>query len=424
MFAPGSTRLPRLQWCAAVALLAVAAGACSSDGDADGATATTAASSASTPEVVDTDGGTAVELVDMTVDLEEPISLQAVPGTSSALIATKPGLVHEAVVDGDDLRVIEEPLLDLTDLVGPAEGEQGLLGIAVHPDGDRIYASYTAGDEDGASRLDRYDLSGEPGSLTSSLDSRVNLLDVEQPYSNHNGGHVTFGPDGMLYLGLGDGGAGGDPEGHAQDRESLLGKILRLDPDATDPDDVAADGNPFRLDGPEAERGRPEIWLTGVRNPWRFSFDRATGDLWIADVGQDLYEEITVLRAADGTGRGANLGWDLYEGVEPYEDPDPSPGAASEGPFVEPIFVYPRDEGCSITGGLVYRGDELPELDGSYLFTDYCTPGLRAIRVDGDTVESIQLGGDKESVVSFDEGPDGQVYVVGLWSGIHRLAAG
>ncbi len=402
---------------AAVALLTAA---CSSE---DSSPSTTAPAPSSTLAVVDDGEAPVIELARTGVELDAPIALEALPDSSSVLIATQEGLVHEAIATDGDLELVDGSVLDVTDLVGEAEGERGLLGLAVHPDGDRIYVSYTAGDENGASRLDRYELTGEPGSLQASPDSRVNLVDVEQPYANHNGGHVTFGPDGMLYLGLGDGGSGGDPEGNAQDRQSLLGKILRLDPDATGPDDVAAEGNPFRLDGDDATTGRPEIWLTGVRNPWRFSFDRATGDLWIADVGQDLYEEISVLPASEGTGRGANLGWDLYEGSEPYEDPDPSPGAASAGPFVDPVFTYPRDEGCSITGGVVYRGTEVPALDGAYLFADHCTPGLRAIRV-GEQVESLRLDDEFSSAVSFSEDADGEVYAVGLWSGIYRLTAG
>ena len=400
--------------------LAMCAAACSSE---DRSSSTTAAPPPSTAAVVESDTAPRVELVRTGVELHQPIALEVVPGSSSVLIATKEGFVHEAIAVDGGLEVIDEPVLDLTDLVGEAEGEQGLLGLAVHPDGDRIYASYTAGDEGGDSRLDRFDLTGAPGSLRVPVDSRVNLLDVEQPYANHNGGHVTFGPDGMLYLGLGDGGSGGDPEGNAQDRSSLLGKILRLDPDATGPDDVAAEGNPFRLDGDDATEGRPEIWLTGVRNPWRFGFDRATGDLWIADVGQDRHEEIDLLRAEEGGGRGANLGWDLYEGDEPFDEADPAPGAASAGPFVQPVFTYSRDEGCSITGGVVYRGSAIPELDGAYLFADHCTPGLRAIRV-GDTVESLRLGDDLESAVSFSEDADGEVYAVSLWSGIYRLTPG
>ena len=372
--------------------------------------------------MVEPDDVPSIELVPTGVEVVQPIALEVVPGSSSVLIATKPGLVHEAIATDGDLELIEEPVLDVGELVGDAEGEQGLLGLAVHPDGGSVYLSYTDGD-DGASHLDRFDLEGEPGSLRVPSDSRVNMLEVEQPHANHNGGHVTFGPDGMLYMGLGDGGSQGDPDGHAQDRMSLLGKILRLDPDATGPEDVAAEGNPFRPDGDDATKGRPEIWLTGVRNPWRFSFDRATGDLWIADVGQDLHEEIDLLPADEGSGKGANLGWDLYEAFEPFDEADPAPGAASAGPFAQPVFSYPRAEGCSITGGVVYRGAAIPALDGAYLFADHCEPGLRAIRV-GDTVESLRLEDGLESSVSFSEDADGEVYAVTLWGGIHRLTPG
>ena len=224
------------------------------------------------------------------------------PQGEALLVAQRGGVVVQADPEGDGLVAADEVVIDLTELVGSTDGERGLLGLAVAPDGEHLYASYTAAD-DGASQVDEFELVESGGSWTADPDTRRNLLDVAQPYENHNGGHVEFGPDGMLYLGLGDGGSGGDPEGRAQDPGTLLGKLVRLDPDADPP--VPAD-NPFVGDDPLG--ARDEIWATGLRNPWRFSFDRDTGDLWIGDVGQDTTEEIDLLPAADGTGRGANLG--------------------------------------------------------------------------------------------------------------------
>ncbi|MGH9273412.1 MAG: PQQ-dependent sugar dehydrogenase, partial [Acidimicrobiales bacterium] len=241
---------------------------------------------------------------------------------------------------------------------------------------------------------------------TVDLDSRRELLEVEQPATNHNGGNLVLGPDGYLYVGLGDGGGSGDPDGNAQDTEQLLGKILRIDPEGGTDDDRYAipAGNPFA----DGEEGAPEVWLFGARNPWRFSFDTLTGDLWVADVGQNEWEEISLLPSTGGfdAGRGANLGWDLMEGNHEFEGENP-PGA------ILPVHEYSHDDGCSITGGFVYRGTDLPELQGSYLFADYCASDLRAIQVDGSTVideRSWDLSLDQAQ--SFGQDDDGELFVL------------
>ena len=374
-----------------------------------GASPTPTAGTATTPL-----GDVRVRLVDLGLDVDAPIDLTSRAGSTSLLIAGRGGTVQEAVADGDGFRLADDPVLDITDLVGSTESERGLLGIAVSPDGDRLYVSYTeAGD--GNSRIDEFPLAGGDGSLRADPDRRRNLLGIDQPFANHNGGSLAFGPDGMLYAGFGDGGAADDPDGRAQDRSTLLGKILRLDP--AGPDLAPAD-NPF-VDG----GGEPEIWATGLRNPWRISFDPATGDLWIGDVGQDEVEEVDVLRAADGTGRGANLGWDLFEGTTEFDDADPADGDASAGPFTDPVFTYTHDDGCSVTGGYVYRGSAIPALQGAYLFGDYCASGVRAIRVEGsDTVDRADLDLDVASVASFGRGPDGELYVLSLDGGVSRIA--
>lgn len=356
-----------------------------------------------------------VGLVDTGLDVDAPIAMVPVPGTTSLLVAERGGRIVEAVPDGDGLSAAGT-VLDLRDDVGSTDGERGLLGLAVDADAQHVYASYT-GASDGQSLLDEFTLAGGGGELRADRSSRRNLLEVEQPFQNHNGGHVTFGPDQMLYLGLGDGGAGGDPDGRAQDPTTLLGKLLRLDPGA---EDAVAEDNPFVGDDPLG--ARDEIYATGLRNPWRFSFDRATGDLWLADVGQNRFEEINHLPASSGAGAGANFGWDLFEGTETFDDADPAPGAASEGPFVEPLFTYGRDRGCSITGGVVYRGERIAGLDGSYLFSDFCEPGVRALmRGADDRLVETQLTDDPSGVVSFAEDADGEVYVLGLDDGVSRL---
>lgn len=401
--------------------LALVAAACADDGtdtaarDTDRTTASTAGDGTTTP--ADAAAVPAVQLVDTGLDVDEPIALVPAPTGDVVLVAQRGGEIVAARPDGDGL-VAVGPVLDLTERVGSTEGERGLLGLAVAPDGAHLYASYTAA-ADGASQVDEFTLREVDGAWEADLDSRRNLIDVEQPFVNHNGGHVEFGPDGMLYVGLGDGGSGGDPEGRAQDPGTLLGKLLRLDPSAEPP--VPSD-NPFVGDDPLD--ARDEIWATGMRNPWRFSFDRGTGDLWIGDVGQDRTEEIDLLPATDGGGRGANLGWDLFEGDEPFEDADPAPGAASEGPFVEPVFTYGRDQGCSVTGGVVYRGSAIEGLAGTYLFADLCTPGITGLVRQGDDLVATRLDDTASQVVSFGQDRSGEVYVLSLSDGIFQLSTG
>lgn len=420
-------RAPRLALAALACLLALAA-SCSSESDSEATrtTSTTATSISGTDSSADpgdpAGGGatrpelsTPVRLVDPGIDLDEAIAASSVPGTMAMVVAERHGVLHEVRVHDGGAALVEPPLLDLRERVGDSSGERGLLGVAISPEAAYVVVSYTAA-ADGSSRIERYDLALEPDGLRVDEGTRRELLRVDQPYSNHNGGHVVFGPDGMLYLGLGDGGSGGDPQGHAQDPASLLGKLLRLDPEA--PSGIPED-NPFVDD----DVARPEIWATGLRNPWRFSFDADTGDLWIADVGQNAWEEINVLPAADGAGRGANLGWDLFEGAAPFDDADPAPSPWSDGPFVEPLHVYGRDDGCSITGGLVYRGSALPSLRGAYLFADFCGTGVRALdpAAPGSFVELD--GGELDEIVAFVEGPEGAVLVISLSAGLRLLAA-
>ena len=308
-------------------------------------------------------------------------------------VAEKRGRVIE--VDPATGVVSDTAVLDLTDEVSTG-GEQGLLGMALSPDGRRLFLSST--DPDGTSVIDEYPVeAGRP-----SRAGKRTVLRLEQPFANHNGGHITFGPDGFLYVGFGDGGSAGDPGGNGQNPDVLLGKLLRIDPVGS-PYAIPAD-NPFARGG-----GAPEIWASGLRNPWRFSFDRATGDLWIGDVGQDEFEEIDLLPRTGGTGRGANLGWDAFEGTARYDADTAVPAG-----HVAPVYEYEhRDGGCSVTGGFVYRGRRLPALTGWYVFADYCVDRVEALAVRGPgDVEVRTVATVTGKVVSFAEDADGELLIL------------
>ena len=344
-------------------------------------------------------------------EVDQPIALAARPGSLDLYIAEKGGRVRLIEVEEDQFGEDEgeltyelqtTPLLDISDEV-INEGERGLLGMAFSSDGRKVYLDYTR-QPDGHTVVVEYTL-GDRKQIDD--DTRREVLLVEQPYANHNGGHLAVGPDGYLYISLGDGGNRGDPFGHGQDTTTLLGSILRIDPERTEDGRAYAipPGNPFA----DGERGAPEIWLYGVRNPWRFSFDTATGDLWIGDVGQNAYEEIDWLPANGGfdAGRGENLGWDQMEGTHPFDGGENPDGA------VLPIFEYGRDQGCSVLGGYVYRGDEIPELQGTYLFSDFCGTGVRGLQVDGSAViDSRRWDLDIDEEYSFGEDDDGELYVL------------
>lgn len=307
----------------------------------------------------------------------------------------------------------ETPVLDITDRV-TAGGEQGLLGLALHPafrDNGRLFVNYTRA-EDGATVIAEFQV-GENG-LADPAGERQ-LLVIEQPYPNHNGGMIGFDATGMLVIGMGDGGAGGDPQGYGQAPQELLGKILRIDVDSAEPYSIPAD-NPF-VDGAAAA---PEIWTLGLRNPWRWSVDRATGDLWIGDVGQGDWEEVSVLPA--GTG-GANLGWNIMEGDVCYGASD----CDTEG-LTRPVAVISHNDGaCSVIGGYVYRGSAIPELAGAYVTTDLCIGTLwvldAAAAVAEGTADLVGVGQGSAQMVSFGEGDDGELFVVDQGGSVLRLVA-
>jgi len=296
-----------------------------------------------------------------------------------------------------------------------AEGERGLLGIVFSSDGRRLYADYT--DRDGNTKVVEYPVTGDVADTKNSRE----LLFVNQPFPNHNGGALAFGVDGFLYIGMGDGGGTGDPNGNGQNTKVLLGKVLRIDPGATGGTAPYAvpDGNPFA----NGEAGAPEVWLYGVRNPWRFSFDKASGDFWIGDVGQDDVEEIDRLPATDGVdaGKGANLGWNLDEGTQPFQ------GGVSPAGAISPIFQYTHENGnCAVIGGFVYRGGGIPKLQGTYLFGDYCVGDIRGllqrkgVKLDERSLGAIVPG---NSMTSFGQDNDGELYVLSGTGFIYRIVA-
>ncbi len=332
--------------------------------------------------------------------LEEPVALAVRPDDPALYIAEKGGRVV-AIRNGE---VDPSPVLDLSSEVSLG-GEQGLLGLTFSPDGGTMYVNFT--DVNGDTRIVAYGMSGGRADPS----SRRAVLFVDQPYTNHNGGNLAFGPDGYLYIGLGDGGSGGDPQGNAQSLGTVLGKMLRIDPALADgaPYSVPAD-NPF-VDTPGA---RPEIWAYGLRNPWRYSFDRTTGDLWIGDVGQSAWEEVD--RQPASSGGGENYGWNVREGAHPYLAGGSAPGA------VDPVYDYSHnDGGCVVTGGYVYRGEEIPALVGTYLFADFCLGALEGLRLEGDRIVHEQLGPTVEAVSSFGEDAAGELYVLSLAGGVYRL---
>jgi glucose/arabinose dehydrogenase len=333
---------------------------------------------------------------------DDPVALVERQGT--LYVAEKGGRVL-ALTTGEPLEV-----LDMTDRTESA-GERGLLGLAFSPDGGVLYVSYT--DNDGDSRVDEYAMGTGPEGVADT-GTRREVLALDQPYGNHNGGHIVFGPDGLLYLGYGDGGSAGDPERRALDPRTLLGKLLRIDPrpNGDQPYTIPPD-NPF-ADGAAA---LPEVWSAGLRNPWRFSFDPATGDLWIGDVGQNAVEEIDLVTAAQGAGRGIDFGWSAYEGTDRYNEDQESPN------HWPPIYEYRHaDGGCSVTGGVVYRGAAIPALQGAYLLGDYCATGITAlVAQDGQLVDAATISDEPGQIVSFGTDGAGEVYVVSIGGGVFRL---
>jgi glucose/arabinose dehydrogenase len=320
------------------------------------------------------------------------------------------------VVDADGT-LQDLHFVDLSDRI-QAGGEQGLLGLAFHPDfatNGRVFVHYSRLG-DGATVISELTASADR-STADPASERV-IFTLEQPFSNHNGGQIAFGPDGYLYIGLGDGGSGGDPFGNAQNLQVLLGKILRIDVDgahAAGKEYAIPDTNPYAPGGVSPGAGLPEIWAYGLRNPWRFSFDRGTGDLYIGDVGQNAFEEVD--RQPASSAGGENYGWNPVEGTHCY-------GICDSITSVPPVAEYSHGEGCSVTGGYVYRGTQQPAMVGTYLFSDYCSGTIWTLSTAAGIAPRV-LAQSGLSVSSFGEGEDGEIYLVDLFGGglYHLLAS-
>ena len=340
------------------------------------------------------------------LSFENPLFLTAAPGDTQRLfVAAQPGRVH--VFNNAPDPAAAPVFLDITAKVRSG-GEEGLLGLAFHPDYAQngfFYVYYTAAADPRRSVISRFKVSSDPA--VADAGSETILLEIPQPFANHNGGMLAFGPDGMLYIASGDGGSGGDPQNNGQSLMTLLGKILRLTPDGGVPAD-----NPFAAAAAPGTRG--EIWAYGLRNPWRFSFDRGNGELWAGDVGQNKYEEVDLIV------KGGNYGWRLYEGNEPFNNPDNRP--ASD--FVAPVITYDHDQGCSITGGYVYRGSALPALAGQYLYADFCSGRVWALSQIGPRYTTNRQIGTVPNPSSFGEDAAGELYLTSFDGGIYKLAPG
>lgn len=343
-----------------------------------------------------TGGGLVLENIFGTESFDKPVGLEHREGDPELVyIVEQPG----QIISKNLKRPQEEPqiVLDITDRVYDVEGEQGLLGLAFHPKHpNQAYVNYTTETHTVISRFDSDSDSAKEG-LFDPASERV-LLTFEQPYANHNGGQLAFGPDGYLYIATGDGGSGGDPHNNGQNLNSLLGKILRIDVDREE------DGLAYAIpsDNPFIGRGEPEIYAYGLRNPWRFSFDEKTGKLWAADVGQNRYEEINRIE------KGGNYGWRIQEGTECF---NPKSGCEPSG-LEQPVFTYGREEGVSVTGGYVYRGEKLPDLQGWYVYADYGSGKVWALRQGSDgQVENRTLMESGENITSFGVDSSREIYV-------------
>ncbi|MFQ5610544.1 MAG: PQQ-dependent sugar dehydrogenase [Anaerolineae bacterium] len=351
----------------------------------------------------------------------QPVDI-AQAGDERLFIVEQAGAI-QIISDGTTL---DTSFLDITALVLNG-GERGLLGLAFHPDytdNGFFYVNYTCRaaasancDNDGDTIIARYTVSGGDPNLADPNSAQI-ILVVGQPFSNHNAGDLNFGPDGYLYIGLGDGGSGGDPGNRAQNPGQLLGKMLRIDVDnqANGKQYAIPPGNPFITDPNTLD----EIWAFGLRNPWRFSFDRTTGDMFIADVGQNTIEEISYQAAT--TPAGLNFGWRCKEGANDFNTSDaPCDDPNFANNLIDPIGQYDHDLGCSVTGGYVYRGSRYPVLFGYYLFADYCSGNIWSLFPDGNggwgqTLLADPTGSDAYS--TFGEGIDGELYLADHNSGV------
>lgn len=364
--------------------------------------------------------GYATDLSEVRVRVEPLIEGLAAPvwlthagdGSGRLFILEKAGTIR-VVRDG---QLVATPFLDIRDRVGSSASEQGLLGLAFAPDyseSGHFFVNYT--DKRGDTVVSRFQVSGEPDAADSASEFKV--LGIDQPAANHNGGGLLFGPDGHLWIGTGDGGAANDRFGNGQNPATLLGKMLRLDvtSDPSQPYLIPAD-NPWMGADWNGQDVADEVWALGLRNPWRYSFDRATGDLWIADVGQNTYEEVH--RVAAGSAGGLNFGWPIMEGLHCFATQN-----CDQVGLELPVAEYRHGaDGCSITGGYVYRGAAFPALTGAYLFSDFCSGKIWGLQQSGDAWERVELADTNLAVSSFGEDEAGELYVTDLGGGgVYRI---
>ena len=351
-----------------------------------------------------------VTLEPIVTGLQRPVAVRAAgDGSGRLFIVEQPGRLR--IVDDGGLR--STPFLDIRDRVRDSANEQGLLGLAFHPDyasNGRFFVNYT--DLTGDTVVAEYARSeGDPNWSESS--SEAIILTIQQPFSNHNGGDIAFGPDGFLWISTGDGGSGGDPQGNGQNTQTLLGKLLRVDVDNGSTYTIPAD-NPFADDS----EARDEIWALGLRNPWRFSFDRETGDLYIGDVGQSQREEIDFESRLDPGGR--NYGWNTMEGSRCYQ----SSNCSTDG-LILPVAEYSHTSGCSVTGGYVYRGSRFPDLEGLYIYGDFCSGTVWALVPAGAGKWTVAVVGETSAAIaSFGEDEDGELYLTDPRSGTVFMITG
>ncbi|HYC54387.1 MAG TPA: PQQ-dependent sugar dehydrogenase [Candidatus Binatia bacterium] len=372
---------------------------------------------------VTSSSGTALD-AELVAAVDQPIHMAAPPLDPSRLfVVERPGRIRIVDLDGDVL--LTTPYLDITGKVSE-NGEQGLLSMAFHPDFEDngwFFVNYT--NNAGDTVIARYE-AADPDDDTVAASSERILIVIDQPFSNHNGGQIAFGSDGYLYTAMGDGGGGGDPLETAQNDGSLLGKILRFDVDVENaPYYAVPTDNPGYVDGSDPLE---LIWAKGLRNPWRFSFDRSTGDLLLADVGQGSWEEINYQSV--GSGGGENYGWDIFEADMCFE-PDPAPECPDPATgFTFPIHEYSHNDGsCSVSGGFVYRGCSMPDLTGTYFYSDYCSAFVRTFVVNGGsptnhddvTSDLTPVGASVNSVVSFGEDARGELYIADIGGQVFRI---
>lgn len=396
---------------AALLLLALAMTACGGDDDGEAISTPPARPSVTPrpPQTPDPDAtptvaelGYLAEDAFPNIDFANMLGMHAIPGdASSAVVLTQDGVIYEASLSDAS----EEPsvFLDIRDRMKKNfDSEEGLLGLAFAPDYEttaQFYINYTA-DNPRRNVISRFVSKGDAADPA----SETVLLEYEQPFENHNGGGMAFGPDGMLYIGVGDGGSAGDPQGNGQNTNTLLGKILRIDVSGGDGYSIP-DDNPFAAGG-----GAPEVWAYGLRNPWRISFDEVTGELWAPDVGQDAAEEVNRIE------RGGNYGWNIMEGRQCFRADD-----CNQSGLILPRASYGHeDSSCSITGGYVYRGAAMPELAGWYIYGDFCS-GLVWGLDTASTSEPVLLSSTERSIASFALDAEGEIYLVTYNNAIYRL---